>query len=409
MLRRSNPHIVFVTHHHPWRGGGGGRLRERELLERLRDDFRITVVAVCKDAADLASQRGSPVPVIAVPAERSRWRDLPRSPAERRHRAPEAVVEVAGLIACGDVDLVHVEGHYLRRLLPALIGVPLVVAENNVESDLIAQRLGLTTGYAARAALRWAGAATRASEGRAWTRADTVVTVTERDRLMIERRRLPKRVVVVADGANHVRAPAGGDQRRGGVLEVLFVANWAYSPNLDAARWLLDAIGPRIVDAVPEATIHLAGADAPRWLDAAVAGRRWARLTSPFADVEPLLDDAAVVLCPLRVGGGVKVKVLDALRRGRPVVTTAIGAQGIEGAAGAALLVGEDADTLARHAILLLADPERHAAVAEATLAAAEALPRWDVCAASLGACWRRASLAGAPAVAEHKVAVLSR
>lgn len=381
--------IAFLSHHHPWRGVGGGRLRERELLERLRERFDVTVVAVCKAAADLASEVPGAVPVLAVPAAHSPVRDLLRSPAERRHRSPAAARELAALLARGAFDLVHVEGQYLCRLLPEPLPVPLVVADNNVESDLLAQRLALARWPARRAALRREGERTRRSEVRAWARAAAIVTVTDRDRELVHELAPLADVHVVPDGADHLPLPGAAAMRAS--ARVLFAANWAYGPNLDAARWLLGTVGPRIVEAEPRAVIHLAGADAPAWLRREVDALPWARLTSPFATVEPLLEDARVVLCPLRIGGGVKVKVLEAVRRGRPVVTTSVGAQGIEGPARKALLIGDDADALARHVATLLGDPTRHAEVELATLAAAGALPTWDACADALAACWEGA------------------
>lgn len=378
--------VAFVSHHHPWRGVGGGRLRERELLERLRERFAITVVAVCKAAADLASDAPGGVPVLAVPAARSPVRDFLRSPAERHHRSPAAAGELAALLTRGAFDLVHVEGHYLCRLLPEPLPAPLVVADNNVESDLLAQRVALAGWPAHRAALRWERERTRRSEARAWAQAAAIVTVTDRDCELVHELAPLADVHVVPDGADHLPLPGAAATRAS--ARVLFAANWAYSPNVDAARWLLDAVGPRIVAAEPRATIHLAGADAPAWLRRKVDALPWAELTSPFAAVEPLLEDAQVVLCPLRIGGGVKVKVLEAVRRGRPVVTTAVGAQGIDGPAREALLVGDDAGALARHVTALLCDSAHHAEVEWATLAAAGALPSWDACAGALAACW---------------------
>jgi polysaccharide biosynthesis protein PslH len=378
------PHTVFLTHHHPWRGVGGGRLRERELLDRICHEYRVTVLAVCKAPGDLeGGDLGCPLPVTTVPAEQAPLLDV-LSPLEARHHSRVATERVAGLVASRGADLVHFEGHYLCRLLPQRLPAPLVVAENNIESDLVRQRRRLADAESA-PALDRALLTTIRSERRAWSRADAVVTVTEADRDQAQRLVSGTPVHVVPDGVDHLGLPSDAAERGD---EVLFMANWAYEPNLDAARWLLEEIGPRLARAVPGVVVHFAGAGAPGWLAAEVLARPWARLTTPVGDVGAMIDGASVVLCPLRVGGGVKVKVLEGMRRGKPVVTTPVGAQGIEGAE--ALRVADGAVELAAAATELLLDPGRRAEARRAVRLAAAGLPSWSDAAAALDECWAR-------------------
>jgi glycosyltransferase involved in cell wall biosynthesis len=114
-------------------------------------------------------------------------------------------------------------------------------------------------------------------------------------------------------------------------------------------------------------------------------------VTGPVSDVVPWLRAARVFVAPLRMGGGVKVKILEALTLGKAVVTTRIGAQGLHRLSPGSLVVADDPDEFADAvARLLVDDPERVRQEARARLAARR-LPTWDAAAEQLAACWNEA------------------
>src|SRR5205807_2081837 len=133
-------------------------------------------------------------------------------------------------------------------------------------------------------------------------------------------------VAVVPDGVVR-RGPHLPKTQPGG--HVTFLANWAYAPNMDAAHHLCADIWPRIHAVEPEARLHLVGANPPDSLRRIAAGARNVTVDGPVPDVPPVLAASDVVVCPLRIGGGVKVKMLEALASGCAIVTTSIGVQGL--------------------------------------------------------------------------------
>lgn len=124
---------------------------------------------------------------------------------------------------------------------------------------------------------------------------------------------------------NHpARAPSSG-------ATILFVGGFAHPPNIDAAKWLVEEVMPRVLAAMPDARLILAGSKpAPAVL--AMAGER-VRVTGYVTDeeLEALYASARVAAAPPRFGAGVKGKVVEALHHGLPLVTTPIGAEGIPG------------------------------------------------------------------------------
>ena len=173
------------------------------------------------------------------------------------------------------------------------------------------------------------------------------------------------------------------------------VGNFAYPPTADAALHLVGDVLPAIRRRGCDPEVRLVGA-APSAAIRALAADPRVHVTGEVPAVEPWLDAADVVLVPLRVGGGVKVKVLEALARGRPVVTTPVGAQGLSAAAARGVIVAADAEGLAERTATLLRDPLARVAAADAARRAAATLPRWNDAAAALLACWAEAAGRGA-------------
>ncbi len=140
-----------------------------------------------------------------------------------------------------------------------------------------------------------------------------------------------------------------------GRRDILFIGGFAHPPNVDAALWLARAIMPLVWQHAPDSNLLLVG-DAPTAEIRALAGEH-VQVTGQVPDLEPWYAKARLSAAPLRYGAGVKGKVVSSLQAGIPVVTTAIGNEGIALEDGAEVLLGETADALAAAIVNLLADP----------------------------------------------------
>jgi glycosyltransferase involved in cell wall biosynthesis len=124
---------------------------------------------------------------------------------------------------------------------------------------------------------------------------------------------------------------------------ILFVGSFGHGPNRSGARLLLDEIWPRVRAVRPDATLELAGRGSEEFVADRGGSDQWsARGVTPLGyvdDLGPVFRRCSVFAAPLTEGGGIKIKVLEALARGVPVVTTAMGAEGIASTDGTALLV----------------------------------------------------------------------
>lgn len=270
---------------------------------------------------------------------------------------PAVQIEIDRLCGSRRFDVVAVEDSSMAVFrLPA--GVPAVLTEHEVRRPRAVRRL---PGPSPRGWPRWAFGELdwrrwEAFQRAAWRRFDLVQAFGERDAAAI--------ASMAPDVGSRVRVnpfglaiPPAADPDREQADTILFVGNFTHPPNRDAALWLAGEIMPAVLARRPQARLRLVGSTPSREV-MALAGDR-IEVIADAPSVRPHLEAASVVLAPVRTGGGMRMKVLHALAVGKPVVATTRGAEGYAGAGQAPLIVADDAATIAKATVELLADPER--------------------------------------------------
>jgi glycosyltransferase involved in cell wall biosynthesis len=157
--------------------------------------------------------------------------------------------------------------------------------------------------------------------------------------------------VVAVPNAVAVRAPGAPV----GAPTLLFVGNYAYRPNVDAVEFLIDVVWPRIRSAKPQARLLIAG---PRPERIAARGVRdpAVELLGYVQDLDALYGRARVVVCPIRAGSGTRLKIIEAAAYAKPVVSTTLGAEGLEMTDGLSIVLRDDAASFAAACVELLSD-----------------------------------------------------
>ncbi len=359
------------------------------MIKRLAPRFDVHLLVVSKTAAqDVANARVlrrycSRVEVFAAAPVTAAALRIERPSQVRRHLCPSATARVNEILVEDRVDLIHVEGFYLMQHVPGGAPAPVLLVEQNIEYELERQRAERTPDPDARAQF----SATRAEERRCWSRAARLAAVTPEDRATMQATVDHTRVRVVPDGADHIpKLHVLGfvrDVEHPGAPLLVLLANYAYPPNVDAARHLCLEILPAVRSRVPDARVWLVG-NAPG-AEVLELRSEAVTVTGRVADVVPYLDVADAIVCPLRIGGGVKVKAIEALRRGKAVVSSSIGAQGLPDTARRALVIADDPGTFAEAAAALLLDPTLRSEHERRAAQAARQLPTWDDAARALG------------------------
>ena len=183
-----------------------------------------------------------------------------------------------------------------------------------------------------------------------------VSTLTRPDEMLLEWWTGRSGIAVIPPGVDSPPASAVGGNRDGNTL--LFAGNLLQAPNDDAAVWLCSEIFPLIAAAHPAARLSIIGRSPSPALRRAAEDPR---ITLPgfVEDLSSQFLLAGIFVAPLRLGGGMKIKILQALAHGIPVVTTPVGAEGITGLTSGSARIARTADAIARHCIELLRDPDR--------------------------------------------------
>lgn len=387
------PTLLFVTCHLPYPLISGGRRREYELLTRLAAHHDFHLLAFSKTYGEdiensiVFEEFCRSVTVVPV-----HCRDGQDPYQVRRHTSEEGLTTIRNLVDRNSIDLIHVEGFYLMQHVPCDIGVPIFLQEQNIEYLLWKQRAKSAQDPRERSEAVWEYLRTLESETSSWQRADMCGAVTTDD-LEVMRSALPSNGVrLVPDGFDHLGRIDGDESRRvrrsnADEHRVVFVGNFAYQPNVDAALYLSEKIWPIVSRYIPRARLALVGNAPPPEVEALRERSPNVDVTGRVPAVSPYLDEADVVVCPLRVGGGIKVKVLEALCRGKALVTTSVGVQGIP-RPNEAMRVVDDPVDFAKATVELLVRPTLRRRLEQNARRAAALLPTWDEAARALEGCY---------------------
>lgn len=266
-----------------------------------------------------------------------------------RHALGAVRREVARRLAAASFDAVHAEQlQALPQTAPALeAGLPVLLRAQNVESDLWA-----AAGRAKGAWLGWEARRLARFEGRAVGRAAAVAALTPEDAARLRQLAEAAGTPPGLEGRLHVvpapfpaRLPAGERPLEGEPAYVV-LGSGGWLPNEDAATWFAAEVWPAIRRALPGALLHLFG------VGAALSGEGIAWHAAP-ADSAAAFAAGSIHVVPLRLGSGIRMKILEAWARGVPVVATPRAVAGLAVHDGRELLVGRDAAELAEACVRL--------------------------------------------------------
>jgi glycosyltransferase involved in cell wall biosynthesis len=197
----------------------------------------------------------------------------------------------------------------------------------------------------------------RRYESRACRRADLTIAVSEDDRLLLEQDAPESRMEAIPTGVD-VDYFHAGDGALEQAAEIVFTGSMDWHPNEDAMCYFIDAILPLLRREVPGVSLTIVGRNpSPQMRDAAEAAG--VTVTGTVDDVRPYIRRAAVYVVPLRIGGGTRLKIYEALAMGKAVVSTTIGAEGLPLEEGVHILRADDPYAFARKILDLLQNPKR--------------------------------------------------
>ncbi|MBI1914223.1 MAG: glycosyltransferase [Planctomycetes bacterium] len=396
-------HVVIVDEELPYPPTSGKRIRTLNLTRRLADRHRLTYL--CHRNADpreaeearthFAELGIETVVVERVVPPKSGPRFYARLAANLLSRLPYSVAShnsralrraIRTYAASHHVDLWHCEWTPYAEPLRCLPGGRRLVMAHNVESLIWQRYFENETQPLKRWYIRRQWRKFRRFETRALREADLTIAVSPEDASLFRRDFGVETVDVVDNGVDteYFRpSPGPRDPDR-----ILFLGSLDWRPNLDAVNQLLEHLHPAVRRDRPSATFCIVGRNPPPALRRRTESLPGVELHADVGDVRPFLAGSAVMVVPLRIGGGSRLKILEALATGLPVVSTRVGAEGLALEDGRHLTVRETVPELAGALLECLGHPAP--ALARAEEGRRRVLERydWDILADRLERIW---------------------
>lgn len=334
----------------------GGTAHMLRVTQQLAQRYQVSFVALAPapeqvEWGPLAAQCAS---VRAFRrTQRSKWGFNP--PAARQEHSAELLAYLRRAWAAQPPAIVQLEYTSMAQYARPARAAGALVACTAIELAFRTQvRRARQERDARLKARRWLGALSLwRYELATLPQCDLVITLSEPDALAL-RRWLPRLTVeYIPSGIDLAEWPVCRTPRAG--AQVLFVGNYLHPPNVDGALWLAREVWPLVRLAHPGARLTLAGRDPPAAIQALAAPD--IHIPGAVADMRPLYAQATLVAAPIFWGSGVRIKLIEALACGLPVVTTALAAEGIDLRHAQSVLFAEQPAGFADAIVRLLADP----------------------------------------------------
>jgi glycosyltransferase involved in cell wall biosynthesis len=290
----------------------------------------------------------------------------------------------------GDVkfDLVHFDTISLAAYRNEVGGIPKILNHHNIESHLLKRRTLFEKNPLKRLYYAIEGSKLERYEQTACAEFDTNFTVSALDRQRLLELVPAARADVIANGVDIEYFKPDGSPASAGNLLMASGMNWF--PNRDAVMYMCNEIWPLLTRQAPDLSWTVVGASPPQQvLDLAARDPR-VTVTGFVNDVRPYLSGAEIYLCPMRDGGGTRVKILDALAMGKAIVATTMGCEGIDVTPDRNVLIANTPQEFAEQIQRLHNDPGLRQRLGQEARRLAADYYSWPVIGNNLSAVYRR-------------------
>jgi sugar transferase (PEP-CTERM/EpsH1 system associated) len=359
--------LLYLAPQVCWPPSSGAQLRNFYLARHLALGAHLTYLSFAESTPAATPESDKRGQVLTVPRDRGYTPlkllrgVLGRTPLPVLNYSSRSMAQVLEkLLKENDFAVVQVQGLHLADYLPIIRAArskPLVVCDwHNVESELMQRYAERVSNPLRRIYARATARKMAAMERRILGEFDAHLVVSERDRLRLQTIAPQSRIFVIENGVNVEYftddAPPEEALRR----RIVFTGLMDYHANVDAAVHFARAVWPGVYAQRPDLTFTLVGRN-PIAQVQALAELPGVEVTGQVPDVRPYFREAIAAIVPLRIGGGSRLKILEAMASGVPVVSTRLGAEGLTARDREQILLADTDDDL-RCALLEVAGDE---------------------------------------------------
>lgn len=367
--------ILLISHILPYPPKGGCPQRNYNLLKECSKTNEIHMLAFYRkshqanssklqDATSAMKQYCKKIEVFKIPADHNRvlwylllffnlFSPLPYSVwLYSSRRMKKAMIRYLDTNSYDIVEIGEIGLANYAKLAPE---IPKILIHHNVESQLLFRRKKFVSNWLAKGYLWLQSLKLRRFERSAGKLFDFQTTVSEGDKKTLLKICPQARIAIIPNGVDTDYFMATNDKMESNSL--IYVGGMTWFPNYDATMYFIREILPLIRAEIPDIQLHCIGRQVDKKFCEIASDDDSVNIHGFVDDVRPLITRASAFIVPLRIGGGTRLKIVDALSMGKAIVSTSIGCEGLRVTNGKNIIIADSPEDFAGKTVELLRDP----------------------------------------------------
>lgn len=363
--------ILFISTNYPYPADSGHNLRTFYTLKYLAQDNRIYYVAFKKKHQDLLEsdpirEMCETIDIFVTPDDFSKLRmtfSLMRNVVSdypyvaNKYYNEKVERRIKELLSKNRIDVVHLDLLPLTRYLSNFKGIPVALTEHNVESGRLLSLVRQSENIFFKVYMYMQYKKLATFEKEEMGKCEICIAVSEKDKEVLSKFNPNTEITVIPNGVDVAYfSPKNGKRVP---KSVIWVGGMKDFYNRQAVNYFCEEIFDKIKKEVQEVRLTMVGKSPTKKVLELAEQNKDVRCIGYVEDVRPYINEAMIFIAPILSGGGTKLKVLNALAMGKAVVTTSIGAEGIDVTNGENIIIADNPDEFARRSVELLKNPEK--------------------------------------------------
>ena len=392
--------VLIIDEEVPWPLDTGKRLRSYNLLQRLQKENQVTYLCYGEPGAELPDCPNVKIVSLSSPITEQRglgfyWslflNIFSVNPyIVNRHYSSLFAAKAQRLIELGVFDLLHCEWTpYAENILHLFGSIPVVLSAHNVEAQIWKRYYDTETNMLKKVYIYIQWRKLEQYESKVAKMFSGVSVVSEPDKEIFVKEYDTQNVVVVPNGVDEKFFSPGDCNVKPNSM--VFTGSMDWRPNQDGVKFFIEEVFPLIRSRLADASFVVVGRRPPQWLVDLAARTDGVTVTGTVKDVRPYISQSALYVVPLRVGGGSRLKILEALAMSKVVLSTTIGAEGLEVEENKHIFLEDTARELAEKACRILNNLEQFSHCGEMGRELILERYTWDAIALYMANLWRDA------------------
>lgn len=354
----------------------GGRIRSFNILRHLAARNETVFLSYYDGARDeayeselqqlfpgaMAFPSGAPSGGAAQLVHYGRHVLHPAPYAVTKFTTPTVTRAVRDVIASHTPDVAICDFLSATLNFPDPLTVASVLFQHNVEHALWDRQATHEANPLKRVAFTMEAAKMRRYERATVARFHHVIAVSEHDKALMSNMTDPSHITVVPTGVDVAAYRSAADSSA--AASVMFLGSMDWEANIDGVEWFCEEVWPHVIAAIPQARFHCVGRNPPKRITRLASES--IEIVGGVKSVMPHMRESPVFVVPLRIGGGTRLKIYEAMAAERAIVSTRVGAEGLDYADGSDIVIADEPTAFADAIVALLRDPARRISIGRA-------------------------------------------